>query len=40
MINDYQIGAFRGRKLIQSRGEVGGAKSVFVKLQGIKNELV
>jgi hypothetical protein len=40
MMNDYQIGAFRGRKLIQRRGEVGGAKSVFVKLQGIKNELV
>lgn len=40
MINDYQIGVFRGRKLIQRRGEVGGAKSVFVKLQGIKNELV
>lgn len=40
MINDYQVGAFRGRKLIQRRGEVGGAKSVFVKLQGIKNELV
>lgn len=40
MINDVQIGAFRGRKLIQQRGEVGGAKSVFVKLQGIKNELV
>lgn len=40
MINDVQIGAFRGRKLIQKRGEIGGAKSVFVKLQGIKNELV
>lgn len=40
MVNDYLIGAFRGRKLIQRRGEVGGAKSVFVKLQGIKNELV
>lgn len=40
MINEYQIGAFRGRKLIQQRGNVGGAKSVFVKLQGIKNELV
>lgn len=40
MINEYQIGAFRGRKLIQQRGSVGGAKSVFVKLQGIKNELV
>lgn len=40
MQNDYLIGAFRGRKLIQRRGETGGAKSVFVKLQGIKNELV
>lgn len=39
-MNDYQIGAFRGRKLIQRHGSVGGAKSVFVKLQGIKNELV
>ena len=39
MMNDYQIGAFRGRKLIQRTGSVGGAKSVFVKLQGIKNEL-
>lgn len=39
MVNDYLIGAARGRKLIQRRGEVGGAKSVFVKLQGIKNEL-
>lgn len=40
MINEYQIGAFRGRKLIQQRGSVGGAKSVFVKLLGIKDELV
>ena len=40
MAQDYQIGVFRGRKLIQKRGEVGGSKSVFVKLQGIKNELV
>lgn len=40
MAQDYQIGVFRGRKLIQKRGEVGGAKSVFVKLQGNKNELV
>lgn len=39
-MNDYLIGAFRGRKLIQRHGTVGGAKSVFVKLQGIKNELV
>lgn len=40
MVNDYQVGAFRGRKTIQRKGEVGGAKSVFVKLQGAKNELV
>lgn len=40
MYNDYLIGAFRGRKLIQRRGSVGGARAVFVKLQGIKNELV
>ena len=40
MIADYQVGAFRGRKTIQRTGEVGGAKSVFVKLQGNKNELV
>lgn len=40
MINDYSVGAFRGRKLIQRSGSVGGSKSVFVKLQGIKNELV
>lgn len=39
MVNDYFIGAARGRKLIQRRGEVGGARSVFVKLQGNKNEL-
>lgn len=39
-MNENLIGAFRGRKLIQRRGEVGGARSVFVKLQGIKNELV
>lgn len=40
MINEYLLGAFRGRKLIQRQGQVGGAKAVFVKLQGIKNELV
>lgn len=31
---------FRGRLLIQKRGKVGGFRSVFVKLQGTKNELV
>jgi hypothetical protein len=40
MINETQYGAFRGRKLIQTRGEIGGQKSVFVKVKGIKNELV
>ena len=40
MTQGNPIGVFRGRKLIQKRGEVGGAKSVFVKLRGIKNELV
>lgn len=36
----YENGVFRGRKTIQRRAEVGGARSVFVKLQGNKNELV
>ena len=40
MISETQYGAFRGRKLIQQRGEIGGQKSVFVKVKGIKNELV
>lgn len=38
-MNELEIGAFRGRVIAQRKGEVGGAKSVFVKLQGIKNEL-
>lgn len=37
---EKQIGAFRGRKLVQTSGEIGGARAVFVKLKGIKNELV
>lgn len=40
MISETQYGAFRGRKLIQQSGTIGGSKSVFVKLKGIKNELV
>ena len=36
---NLDIGAFRGRVLIQRKGELGGARSVFVKLQGNKNEL-
>lgn len=40
MIYETQYGAFRGRKLIQTSGNIGGQKSVFVKIKGIKNELV
>lgn len=40
MIQDSQYGVFRGRKLVQTSGEIGGARSVFVKIKGIKNELV
>lgn len=34
------IGAFRGTTLKHNEGKIGGARSVFVKLKGIKNELV
>lgn len=40
MTGDSFIGAFRGRKTIQRSATIGGARSVFVKLQGNKNELV
>lgn len=40
MLYENQFGAFRGRKLVQTSGEIGGARSVFVKIKGIKNELV
>lgn len=40
MHSEYYVGVFRGRKTIQRRGSVGGSRSVFVKLQGNKNELV
>lgn len=33
-------GSFIGTKLIQERGSIGGAKAVFVKLRGEKNDLV
>lgn len=33
-------GVFRGTTLMQTSGNIGGARSVFVKVQGIKNELV
>jgi hypothetical protein len=37
---DNLRGNFFGRSLVQQRGTTGGARNVFVKLQGIKNELV
>lgn len=37
--NGYN-GYFAGRALFQANGDTGGAKHVFVKLQGVKNELV
>lgn len=39
MFENY-TGYFMGRTLAQVRGRIGGARSVFVKLQGVKNELV
>ena len=39
MYEDF-TGYFMGRTLAQTRGSIGGARSVFVKLQGVKNELV
>ena len=39
-LNPKEIGYFRGRWLEQNRGQIGGSRNVFVKLQGIKNELV
>lgn len=40
MSENYENGVFRGRKTVQRKAVVGGARSVFVKLQGNKNELV
>lgn len=37
---DNYTGYFAGRTLVQQHGSIGGARSVFVKLQGNKNELV
>jgi hypothetical protein len=34
------IGTFRGTILSQGKGNIGGARSVFAKFKGIKNELV
>lgn len=33
-------GVFLGATLLQQRGAVGGSRAVFVKLQGVKNDLV
>lgn len=38
-MTESQIGAFRGTTLIHKEGTIGGARGVFVKLKGIKNEL-
>lgn len=45
MANFYEqqianAGSFLGRTLVQAKGDVGGHRYVFVKLQGIKNGLV
>lgn len=34
------LGNFFGRTLVQSTSKLGGSRNVFVKLQGLKNELV
>lgn len=39
-MNNGYAGYFRGRKTIQRSATIGGARYVFVKLQGNKNELV
>lgn len=39
--NDFMYGGvFLGTALVQKRGEIGGNRFVFVKLQGIKNQFV
>lgn len=39
-MSEQYLGVFRGRKTIQRSATIGGARSVFVKLQGNKNDLV
>ena len=34
------IGSFIGTTLLQTNHVIGGARSVFVKLEGVKNDLV
>lgn len=40
MNNPNEIGTFRGTTLLQQRGSIGGVRSVFVKIKGMKNVLV
>lgn len=40
MTTDNLSGVFLGNVLLQQKGSIGGSRSVFVKLQGSKNELV
>lgn len=40
MVTKVDYGYFRGRALVQKRGNIGGSRSVFVKLQELKNEMV
>ena len=40
MPNNYPTGVFMGATMLQTNQEIGGARSVFVKLQGAKNDLV
>ena len=40
MVNDKFPGVLLGRTLLQQKGSLGGARSVFVKMGGIKDELV
>lgn len=40
MTQDNLKGVFLGRTLVQTNGVIGGAKHVFVPLEGYKNELV
>lgn len=40
MVKSVDYGYFRGRVLVQKQGNIGGYKSVFVKLKELRNELV
>ena len=39
-MNNYFGGQFLGTTMLQSHDNIGGARSVFVKLRGVKNDLV